>query len=83
MTCQVLSISSLKPSKLGGQYRWYFLKDLETGRSVRCPVVPTYGNSVRWQGVKVGQILEGLHLINGSKDIVDADSQFRVKEGFL
>ena len=72
--CQVLKISC-KPSRRGGYFYYYFMKELEVDKSCRCCTSSEFRNFGNWKPVKIGDILEGLYTF-GTYRVVDADSNF-------
>ena len=76
MKCQVLKIQQ-KPSYRGGIFYWYFMKDLESGKSLRTCTSPEFRNWYKWSGIKNGDILTNCNL--RGKNMVDADSDIIIE----
>jgi len=67
-----------KPSRYGGYFYYVFFKS-NKGKSYYSCLYPKMRNFIRWRKVlKVGTLLKNLHLVRGHKNIIDADSKFKV-----
>ena len=79
ITAKITSIKK-RLSRLGGYYYQVFFKD-DKGKTYFTYSYPKMRNYFRWKKVlKEGIVLSNLKLLNGKKNIINADSNFKIEE---
>jgi len=77
MTCEIIKITKQR-SRYGGEVYLVCFKSL-TGKSYISYIAPKFRNFSRWKKVlDVGVTLTGLKLSNKGKNLIDADSRFKI-----
>lgn len=76
MKLRVIKIKDIESKRGDYRIRYFFMKDLESGKSYRTCTGDEFRNWYNWCEVEVGDVLEGDFILYGS--LVDADSDFNI-----